>query len=58
MDVSGDCETWQVGLSGTVVSLVSFVLLLTRLVTGRFVRVLGLICRGVHGGAGLAPALA
>src|SRR5438093_12298763 len=45
-----------VGLSGTVASLVVAVPCVTRRVTGRFVRALGMICPRVCGGAGLAPA--
>jgi len=53
---SGVCETRRVGLSGFDVSLVVAVSRVTRLVTGRFVCALGMICLRVRGGAGLAPA--
>ena len=43
---------------GAVASLVVSVLRVTRQVTGRFVRALGMICPGVHGGAGRRPLLA
>ena len=53
---SGDGKTRRVGLSGAVASLVVAVPCVTRRVTGRFVRALGMICPRVCGGAGLAPA--
>ena len=45
---SGDCETRRVGLSGAVASLVVVVPLVTRRVTGRFLRALGMICPGAR----------
>jgi hypothetical protein len=54
--LSSDCETCCVGLSGAIASLVVAVPGVTRQVTGRFVRALGMICPRVRGGAGLAPA--
>jgi len=53
---SGDGKTRRVGLSGFVASLVVAVPCVTRRVTGRRVRALGMICPRVCGGAGLAPA--
>jgi hypothetical protein len=53
---SRDCETRRVGLSGVVASLVVAVPRVTRRVTGRVERALGMICPRVRGGAGLAPA--
>jgi hypothetical protein len=53
---SGDGKTRRVGLSGTVASLVVVVPRVTRRVTGRLMRALGMICLRVRGGAGLAPA--
>ena len=53
---SGDGKTRRVGLSGAVARLVVAVPCVTRRVTGRFVRALGMICPRVCGGAGLAPA--
>jgi hypothetical protein len=53
---SGDGKTRGVGLSGTVASLVVAVPRVTRRVTGRRVRALGMNCLRVRGGAGLAPA--
>ena len=53
---SCDCETRRVGLSGAVASLVVVVPCVTRRVTGRFVRALGMIRPRVQGDAGLAPA--
>jgi hypothetical protein len=54
--LSGDGKTPPVGLSGAVASLVVAVPRVTRRVTGRRVRALGMICPRVRGGAGLAPA--
>jgi len=53
---SGDGKTRRVGLSGAVASLVVAVPRVTRRVTGRRVRALGMNCLRVRGGAGLAPA--
>jgi hypothetical protein len=53
---SGDCKSRWVGLSGFVASLVVVVPRVTRRVTGRRVRALGMIRLRVCGGAGLAPA--
>src|SRR6058998_1410798 len=53
---SGDCKSRRVGLSGSVASLVVAVPRVTRRVTGRRVRALGMIRLRVCGGAGLAPA--
>jgi hypothetical protein len=53
---SGDGKTRRVGLSGAVASLVVAVPCVTRRVTGRRVRALGMIRPRVRGGAGLAPA--
>jgi hypothetical protein len=53
---SGDCKSRRVGLSGLVASLVVVVPRVTRRVTGRRVRALGMIRLRVCGGAGLAPA--
>jgi len=53
---SGDGKTRRVGLSGFVASLVVAVPCVTRRVTGRRVRALGMICPCVCGGAGLVPA--
>src|SRR6266550_8715855 len=53
---SGDCKSRGVGLSGSVASLVVVVPRVTRRVTGRRVRALGVILLRVCGGAGLAPA--
>jgi hypothetical protein len=54
---SGVCESWRVGPSGAVASLVSSVSFVTPQASGRVVRALGMNCRSVHGGAGLAPAV-
>jgi hypothetical protein len=56
MQGSGDGKTRRVGLSGAVASLVVAVPCVTRQVTGRFVRALGMNRPRVRGGAGLAPA--
>jgi len=53
---SGDGKTRGVGLSVAVASLVVAVPRVTRRVTGRRVRALGMNCLRVRGGAGLAPA--
>ena len=53
---SGDCETRWGGLSWAIASLVVVVPRVTRRVTGRLLRALGMICLRVRGGAGLAPA--
>src|SRR6266545_5656975 len=53
---SRDGKTRRVGLSGEVASLVVAVPRVTRRVTGRRVRALGMNCPRVRGGAGLAPA--
>ena len=54
---SGDCETWRVGLSGAVASLVFVVPHVTRLGTGRFWCAFGMICLCERGDAGLVPAV-
>jgi len=53
---SGDGKTRRVGLSGAIASLVVAVPRVTRRVTGRPVRALGMDRPRVRGGAGLAPA--
>ena len=53
---SGVGKTRRVGLSGAVARLVVAVPCVTRQVSGRRVRALGMICLRVCGGAGLAPA--
>ena len=55
---SGDGKTHRVGLSGLIASLIVAVPRVTRLVTGRCERALGMNCPRVRGGAGLAPLLA
>jgi hypothetical protein len=57
LDLSGDCETWRVGLSGAVASLVFVVPHVTRLGTGRFWCAFGMICLCERGDAGLVPAV-
>jgi hypothetical protein len=49
-------KTGLVGLSGADARLVVAVSCVTRQVSGRCVRALGMICPRVRGGAGLAPA--
>ena len=53
---SGDGKTRRVCLSGPVAGLVVAVARVTRRVTRRRVRALGMNRPRVHGGAGLAPA--
>jgi hypothetical protein len=53
---SGVCESRLVGPSGAVARVVSSVLLVTRQASGR-VRAFAMNRPGVHGDAGLAPAV-
>ena len=55
-EAQGIGKTRRVGVSGAIASLVVAVPGVTRQVTGRRVRALGMICPRVRGGAGLAPA--
>ena len=54
---SGVCETRVVGPSGAVASLVLAVSFVTPQASGRFQRAFAMNRPGVHGGAGLAPAV-
>jgi hypothetical protein len=54
---SGVCESRGVGPSGAVARVVSSVLLVTRQASGHVVCALGMNRPGVHGDAGLAPAV-